>query len=112
MLATQITHLTVQHTLRRGIADAARHILARLETRGLDRVWVHVDLDVLDESVLPAVDSPGSPGLSAAQLAELGQLLVRSGRVAGVDFAIYDPALDEARRYPAMLVDCIAQLLG
>lgn len=112
VLETQITHLTVQHTLRHGIAGAARQILARLETRGLDRVWVHVDLDVLDESVLPAVDSPGSPGLSAAQLAELGQLLVRSGRVAGVDFAIYDPALDEARRYPAMLVEHIAQFIG
>jgi hypothetical protein len=30
------------------------------------------------------------------------------GRVAGVDFAIYDPELDEARHAPA-LVRCIAE---
>ena len=33
---------------------------ARLEARDLERAWLHVDLDVLVENVMPAVDSPGS----------------------------------------------------
>jgi arginase family enzyme len=34
----------------------------------LTRAWLHVDLDVLDRSAMPAVDSPGTPGLTFAQL--------------------------------------------
>ena len=41
----------------------AERAIARLEARGLDRAWLHVDLDVLDEKVMPAVDSPGQPRL-------------------------------------------------
>ncbi|MFG1702759.1 arginase family protein [Nonomuraea sp. M3C6] len=33
--------------------------------------WIHVDADVLDPSVLPAVDSPTPGGLDAAQLTDL-----------------------------------------
>ena len=46
-------------------------------------VQLHVDLDVLDQSVMPAVDSPGSPGLTFAQLRSLLARLYRSGRVTG-----------------------------
>ena len=51
-------------------------VVERLEQRRLDRVWLHVDLDVLDQGVMPAVDSPGSPGLDFAQLAGLLSRLV------------------------------------
>jgi arginase len=74
----------------------------------LDKVWLHVDLDVLDEDVMPAVDSPGSPGFDYAQLSALVGTLCASGRVAGADFAIYDPERDPRVRYAAPLVRCIA----
>jgi arginase len=35
-----------------------------LKPRGLTRAWLHIDLDVLDQSVMPPVDSPGTPELS------------------------------------------------
>ena len=58
-------------------------VVERLEQRRLDRVWLLVDLDVLDQRVMPAVDSPGSPGLDFAQLADLLSRLVDTGRVDG-----------------------------
>ncbi len=108
ILATEITRLNVQDVLAEGIAAAARRVLARLEARGLDRAWVHVDLDVLDEKVMPAVDSPGSPGFDYGQLAALVGALAASGRVAGMDFAIYDPERDPGHAHAAGLVACIA----
>lgn len=61
---TVFTRYVIQYVLRAGTDDTARSVIHRLKARGLDRVWVHVDLDVLDQSVMPAVDSPGSPGLT------------------------------------------------
>jgi arginase len=108
ILMTEITRLDLQDMLAEGIDAAARRVLARLEDRNLDRVWVHVDLDVLDEKVMPAVDSPGSPGFDYGQLAALVGGLAASGRVAGMDFAIYDPERDPGHAHAPDLVACIA----
>ena len=71
ILKTEITRLTVQKVQAEGVEASARRVIARLEERGLDRAWLHVDLDVLDEAVMPAVDSPGKPGFSYDELSAL-----------------------------------------
>jgi arginase len=103
--------LTVQDVLRAGIAKAANRVIGHLRHRGLDRVWLHVDLDVLDQTVLPAVDTPGSPGLTFGQLGQLQGRLNGSGRVVGLDVTIYDPELDPAGEYAPRIVDCLASAL-
>jgi arginase len=105
---TAITRLLIQEIQHDGIPRTVRRILTRLERRKLDRVWVHVDLDVLDEKVMNAVDSPGSPGFDFAQLSELLRTLVGSGRVLGLDVCIYDPDLDPGHRFAKPIVECLA----
>jgi arginase len=105
---TEITQFTAQNVLAEGIEAVARRVIVKLEIRKLDSVWLHVDLDVLDQTVMPAVDSPGSPGLTYAQLAGFVCALCGSGRVAGIDFAIYDPDRDPFARYARPLVQCLA----
>ena len=94
---------------KRASTSTADRVIARLEQRGIDRAWLHVDLDVLDQKVMPAVDSPGSPGFDYEQLAQLLRLLVASGRIAGADFAIYDPERDPGHAHARGLVRCIAK---
>ena len=53
----------------RGVAAAAAATLERLS--GVSRIWIHVDADVLDPSVMPAVDSPEPSGLSVDELVSL-----------------------------------------
>jgi arginase len=108
ILQTEITQFAIQRVLADGVDVTARRVIAKLETRGLDKVWLHVDLDVLDESVMPAVDSPGSPGLDYAQLTRLIGALCASGRIVGANFTIYDPERDPDARYARPLVACIA----
>jgi arginase len=73
-----------------------------IASRALDRVsgvaggfWIHVDVDVLDPALMPAVDTPQPGGLTFAQLAELLSPLVAHPRALGMQLAIYDPALDD-----------------
>ena len=101
---TAITRHIIQEVLKAGVEHTAESVVERLKVRGLDRVWLHVDLDVLDQSVMPAVDSPGSPGLTFGQLRSLLARLYRSGRVAGATITIYDPARDPDNRYAAPIV--------
>lgn len=105
---TEITQFTVQRVLAEGVEPVARQVISILKERRLDRAWLHVDLDVLDEDVMPAVDSPGSPGFTYVQLAGLVHALCASGRIAGANFGIYDPDRDPKARHARDLVHCIA----
>ena len=109
IVRTAITRLTIQQIQREGIAGTATRIVRRLEARELEHAWVHVDLDVLDERVMNAVDSPGSPGFDFDELATLLRALIDSGRVIGLDVCIYDPDLDEGHRFAKPIVDCLAR---
>jgi len=106
---TDITRLNIQGVLAKGIDSTVRQVLTRLESRALGRVWLHVDFDVLDQAVMPAVDSPGGPGLNYQQLGLLIGELCHSGRIVGADFTIYDPERDPHAEYSKPLVDCIAR---
>jgi arginase len=90
------------------VAAAALERLARPE---LDGFWIHVDADVLDPRVMPAVDSPepGGPGLD--ELAALIAPLARHPRALGLQITIYDPALDPDRSCAARLVTLLERVL-
>lgn len=111
-LEPSIAQFTVQEILRRGLAEVSDRVAERLDRRGLDRIWLHIDLDVLDQRVMPAVDSPGSPGLDFPQLADLLSPLVDTGRMIGLDVTIYDPELDPSGEYLPGIVDCLASGLA
>ncbi|GAA3290661.1 arginase family protein [Dactylosporangium vinaceum] len=93
----------IEELLASGIDATARTVLKHLA--GAPRLWLHLDLDVLDGTVLPAVDSPGSPGLTFAQLTDLLTALWRTGRIAGLDVTIYDPG---QAHLPA-IADCLVE---
>lgn len=66
--------------------------------------WVHWDADVLDQAVMPAVDSPGSPGLAPDALAHVLGGLLADARCCGLTLTVFDPDLDPAGAYAALLV--------
>ncbi|WP_101784001.1 arginase family protein [Nonomuraea indica] len=90
------------------VVDAARKVLVREE---LDGFWIHVDADVLDPSVLRAVDSPTPGGLDADRLVRLLRGLLRLPGAAGLQITIFDPDLDEDGSQAATLVDVLAAAL-
>ncbi len=75
----------------------------------LDGFWVHLDADVLDPSVMPAVDCPAPGGLTAEELTTLLARLVRSPRFAGMDVTILDPDLDADGSSQRVLADIIGR---
>ena len=77
-----------------GIEDAAKHAASFLAAQNIDRVWLHLDADCIDDELMPAVDWRLDGGLSPSEVAGLARPLVSSGLVAGMDVTIYNPSLD------------------
>jgi arginase len=79
-----------------GIEAAARDAVAHL-TRddGPDRgFWIHVDADVLDDAIMPAVDYRLPGGLSWEELTTALRTALASQRAVGLEVTIYNPKLD------------------
>jgi arginase len=101
------------HALRRtGIGRTAAEALATLRSRGLNGFWIHVDVDVLDSELMPAVDSPQPDGLSYEELRLLLEPFLGSDLVAGIQFTILDPDLDQEGRYARDLAQAIADSIA
>jgi arginase len=56
--------------------------------------WVHVDVDVLDPAVMPAVDAPSPGGIAYAELELLIAGLVASPSCVGIEITVFDPDYD------------------
>ncbi len=95
-----------------GGAATAAAALARLGRAEVAGFWIHVDADVLDPLVMPAVDSPepGGPGID--ELVALVAPLVDHPRALGMEVTIYDPRLDPDRSSAVRLVELLDKLLG
>ncbi|MFG1816571.1 arginase family protein [Kribbella sp. NPDC049174] len=93
-------------------AAAASGVLQHLERDELDGFWVHLDVDILDAKIMPAVDSPDPGGIDHAQLAELLRPLLAAPTCRGIDIGIFDPDLDPDGSYAAELTDTLVAALS
>jgi arginase len=87
-----------------GPATAARQGLAALESSGAEGFWIHLDADVLNDDVMPAVDYRMPDGLWPEELTETLAVVLASPFAVGMDITIYNPALDTPERNAARLL--------
>jgi arginase len=69
--------------------------------------WVHVDVDVLDPAVMPAVDAPDVGGIAYTELELLLQNLVATPKCLGVQLTVFDPDYDPDGVYARELTDTL-----
>ncbi|MEU5028979.1 arginase family protein [Streptomyces milbemycinicus] len=103
----KITNASVGEIREWGPEDLARAVLQSLEAPVTEGFWVHLDADVLDPSVMPAVDSPDPDGLLPDELVSVLRTLVQSERCVGFNLTIYDPDLDPDGSCAALLADLV-----
>ena len=96
------------HALREcGASASAKRALERLTTSALDGFWIHLDADVLDDAIMPAVDYRMPGGLQWDELTTILRTALASGKALGIDITIFNPKLDKdgsiARRFAEAL---------
>jgi arginase len=70
--------------------------------------WVHIDVDVLDPAVMPAVDAPSPGGIAFPELELLLAGLVESPHCLGVEITVFDPDYDPDGLYATEISSTIA----
>jgi arginase len=109
---TSIDVIDLSGVRDRGVGRSARDALARLGRSDLEGFWIHLDCDVLDDAVMPAVDYRLPDGLSWDELGTVLRLAIESRRAVGIEVTIFNPALDGDGVITRSLVDCLVGALG
>jgi arginase len=99
--------LTAPEVRKRGARRVGSDAAARLAGRP---AWLHLDLDVLDEAVLPAVSYPQPLGLDWDELVALARPLVSAPNHLGVSVADFNPDRDADGRHAARTVAALESL--
>jgi arginase len=87
-----LTAIDADAVRARGGGAVGRELAERFRDPG--RVWVHVDVDVLDQEVFPATDYLMPSGLGWPELTDLLSPLLTSPTLAGVSVGCYNPTKD------------------
>jgi arginase len=104
---TAIHAFELDQVRERGAAVAAEQATGILRRNEVEGFWIHLDADVLDDAVMPAVDYRLAGGLSWDELSATLRVLMATGQAVGVNVGIYNPAFDPDGSIARGLVSCL-----
>jgi arginase len=76
------------------ITTAGSLAVKKLLKNELDGFWIHLDADVLDDSIMPSVDYRQNGGLSFSELSDLLRILFTCRRAVGMSITVFNPRMD------------------
>ena len=101
------TYISLKQLREKGISNCAESFLSAVKSKNLDGFWLHIDVDVLNDEIMPCVDSRTPDGLSYNEFNELTAYLFQSEKLSGLEITILDPDLDQTGQYTKDFVNNI-----
>ena len=108
-IPSELEMITLADIRRAGFESAIAKLVNFLARDWLDGFWIHLDVDVLEDTIMPAVDYRMPNGLSWAELVAFLKTAISSGRAIGMQVTIYNPKLDPELSAGRSLVDALVE---
>ena len=95
---------------KKGTNVVTKEFLNLVDDKKLDGFWIYLDVDVLNDEVMPCVDSRTADGLWYSELKEMLKPLLISPYFTGMEITILDPMLDKDGKYTKQFVREMTEL--
>jgi arginase len=105
ILRSSIHYTDLKKLRKEGTKHCVDSFLEMVKKENLDGFWIHLDVDVLNDKVMPAVDSRAEDGLSYDELDELLRPALQSSKAMGLEITILDPELDPGGKYTLLFIE-------
>lgn len=112
ILNTKINYYDLGTLREIGIDICINEFLKMVSDNKLDGFFIHLDLDVLNDDIMPAVDSRKRDGLSYEELNWILDGLLKSPKAKGIEITILDPSLDKEGKYTKEFVSNIGSTIA
>jgi arginase len=91
---------------------AARAAVDHVSACGARDFWIHLDADVLNDEIMPAVDYRIPDGLSWAEIEAVLGTALSSPRAVGMEITIFNPTLDADGEIARAFVEMLSRVFG
>lgn len=110
ILDSAIRYIDLPTLRKTGIAHIVKQFLEMIDQQQLDGFFIHFDVDVLNDDLMPAVDSRQPDGLDYVELIQILAPLVAHPQVVGLEITVLDPHLDQEGKYTSKFIQQLATL--
>lgn len=97
---------TAQEVRKKGAADLAQQAARHLENR-TDWIMCHLDLDVIDPRIIPAVNYPTPGGLTLEEAATMIRTLMGTKKTKVLEITSYNPSKDMDGSSARRIIDLV-----
>ena len=102
---------TAQQVKKIGAADVAEEAARHLDNRS-DWIACHLDIDVLDPELIPAVNYPTPYGLTTEETSVVISKLLGTGKVRALELAAYNPSKDRGASSAKKIIELLKTVLN
>jgi arginase len=95
ILSSHIGYFDLPSIRSIGPKTIAESFVQKVIESNLNGIWVHLDVDALDNNLMPAVDSPNADGLTYQELSLALESVMKHPLTKGINITILDPDLDQ-----------------
>lgn len=107
---SDMRYIDLEDIREQGAESVSHQFLKMVDEKKLDGFWIHFDVDVLNDEIMPCVDSRIEGGLWYDELQRMLKPLINSAYFTGMEITILDPTLDKEGKYMAPFVKQMAEL--
>ncbi len=111
ILDSDINYFDLNTLRKTGIENCTLQFLKMIEENELDGFFIHLDVDVLNDDIMPAVDSRQKDGLNYPEFTTIMSRLLSSPKAIGIEITILDPNLDREGKYTTEFVSNFVKVI-
>jgi len=111
IIDSDIDYFDLNTIRKRGIENCTFQFLRMIEENELDGFFIHLDVDVLNDDIMPAVDSREKDGLIYPEFIIVLGMLLSSPKAIGIEITILDPTLDKDGKYTKEFVSNFVKVI-
>lgn len=112
ILKSNINYFDLNTLRSRGTRQISEDFLHTIEAQSLDGFLIHFDVDVINDTLMPAVDSRNPDGLYYQELHELLHPLIHHELCVGMEITILDPSLDTTGKITQKFIAFLTNLIN
>jgi arginase len=112
ILNSDIHYFDLYRLRENSFRKTSEDFLKMINDKELDGYFIHFDVDVLKDEIMPCVDSRMEDGIDYDDLKEILQPLINNGKCFGIEITILDPDYDKNGDYTKPFIENLIQIIN
>jgi len=112
IINSKIHYFDLYKLRENGFRKTSEDFLNLINEKNLDGFFIHFDVDVLNDEIMPCVDSRMEDGIDYDNLKEILQPLIHNEKCFGIEITILDPDYDPNGEFTQLFIENLLKIIN